>query len=453
MPPFPPLPPVENPAGPTFPAGAIVRMCSPAGLPAPAFAGSQKKLRVAFPVPSVVDVNTRYPLLAALLLGTPLSLPAAGPATPRFRAVDVDTQIQIGYGVTVADVNGDKKPDILLADKSQIVWYENPGWEKHVIAEKLTVQDNVCIAAADIDGNGKCEIAVGAGWNPSDTTNSGALFYLIPPADRTQKWSPVKLPHEPTVHRIRWVKNAEGKFDLVSVPLHGRGNKPNTGEGVGVKVLALKMPTNPADPWPTELLDESMHKTHNFDPVQWDADPAQELLVGGMEGVFLLDSKGGKSLSLQLSGAESGGAGEVRLGKLSGGKRFFATVEPMHGTNLVVYIEPAKSTGQKLWTRHLLDSSLVDGHALACGHLGFSDSDQIVVGWRAMGKPGVKVGIKLFTAQDSEGTRWTSTLVDDNTMACEDLCLADLDADGLLDIIAAGRATRNVKIYFNEPNR
>src|SRR5206468_6025171 len=59
-------------------------------------------------------------------------------AEPTFKAVDVDTKIEIGYGVTVADVNGDRKPDILLADKNLIVWYENPGWQKHVLAEKLT---------------------------------------------------------------------------------------------------------------------------------------------------------------------------------------------------------------------------------------------------------------------------------------------------------------------------
>jgi hypothetical protein len=35
-------------------------------------------------------------------------------------------------------------------------------------------------------------------------------------------------------------------------------------------------------------------------------------------------------------------------------------------------------------------------------------------------------------------------------MACEDLQLADLDADGQLDIVAAGRATHNLKIYFNQ---
>ncbi|HTD88368.1 MAG TPA: FG-GAP and VCBS repeat-containing protein [Candidatus Binatia bacterium] len=355
-------------------------------------------------------------------------------AEPTFKAVDVDTKVEIGYGIAVADVNGDKKPDILLADKNLIVWYENPSWTKHVIAEKLTKQDHVCIAAADLDGDGKAEVAVGAEWNPGDTVNSGAVFYLIPPADRTQKWEPIELTHEPTVHRMRWVNG-----DLVVVPLHGRGNKG--GAGAGVKIMAYKKPADPKQPWKTEVLDESLHMTHNFDPVQWDNDPEKELLVGSKEGVFLLNNK----KLTQLSGTESGGAGEVRLGKLANGKRFFATVEPMHGTNLVVYFESAASP----WARKVLDSSLVDGHALACGDLAKSGSDQIVVGWRAMGKPSVKVGIKMFTALNDEGKEWKETLVDDNQMACEDLALADLNGDGRLDIVAAGRATKNLKIYWN----
>jgi hypothetical protein len=63
--------------------------------------------------------------------------------------------------------------------------------------------------------------------------------------------------------------------------------------------------------------------------------------------------------------------------------------------------------------------------------------------------PRTKVGIKLFTPSNAAGTQWKQTLVDDNTMACEDLCLADLNNDGKLDIIAAGRATKNLKVYFN----
>ncbi len=385
------------------------------------------------------------------LVGVTVSLSAAELPVPQFRAVDIDTKVGIGYGVTVADVDGDKKADILLVDKDVVAWYQNPAWEKHIIAEKLTEKDHVCIAAADIDGDGKAEIAVGAEWNPGDTVNSGAVFYLIPPKDRTQKWEPVKLPHEPTVHRMRWVKDWQERMTLVVAPLHGRGNKD--GVGAGVKIQRYLPPANPRDPWEILVIDESLHKTHNFDPVQWDNDPAQELLIGGKEGLFLSNwSEAENKLKLtQLGTNDIGGIGEVRLGRLAGGKRFIATVEPMHGNTLAIYRAPDSGDAGALWKRQVLDDSLVDGHALACGDFLGLGRDQIVVGWRAMNKPKeIKVGIKLFTPLDPEGKQWRQTLVDDNTMACEDLALADFNGDGKLDIVAAGRATKNLKVYFNE---
>jgi hypothetical protein len=36
-------------------------------------------------------------------------------------------------------------------------------------------------------------------------------------------------------------------------------------------------------------------------------------------------------------------------------------------------------------------------------------------------------------------------------MACEDALAADLDGDGRIDVIAGGRATHNVRIYWNQP--
>jgi hypothetical protein len=368
-------------------------------------------------------------------------------AQPKFKAIEIDKSIEIGYGIAAADVNGDKKPDLVLADKAQIVWYENPSWKKHVIAEKLTQRDHVCIAATDIDGDAKAEIAVGAEWNPGDTVNSGAVFYLVPPADRTQKWEPVKLHHEPTVHRMRWVKSNEGKFDLVVVPLHGRGNNAKA-EGAGVKILAYKMPEDPKQPWKTDLLDDTLHKTHNFDPVQLDRDPADEMYVVGREGVFMLN--GARQLTL-LGTNMIDGAGEVRGGKIAGKQSFIATIEPMHGNTVAIYRAPsAIEHADAKWHRTILDESLVDGHALACGDLIRQGRDQIVAGWRAMNRPGAKVGIKVFTSDDEKLEKWTSTVVDDGGMACEDLVLADLNGDGKLDIAAAGRATKNVKIYLNE---
>jgi hypothetical protein len=396
-------------------------------------------------------MNIRRVTCSLLIFGILPSIWSADPPAPKFRAVDVDTKVGIGYGLAVADVDGDKKLDILLVDKDNVAWYQNPTWQKHIIAEKLTEKDHVCIAAADIDGDGKAEVAVGAEWNPGDTENSGAVFYLIPPKDRTQKWEPVKLPHEPTVHRMRWVKDWQERMTLIVAPLHGRGNNPGQGTGAGVKVQRYIPPANPRDPWEIQLIDDSLHKTHNLDPVQWDDDAATELLICGKEGVFLSNwSQDENKLKLtQLGTNDIGGTGEVRLGKLAGGKRFIAAVEPMHGNVLAIYTPGSKEAGA-LWKRQVLDESLVDGHALGCGDFLGIGRDQIAVGWRAMNKPGVKVGIKLFTPLDAEGKQWRQTLVDDNTMACEDLALADFNGDGKLDIVAAGRATKNLKIYFNE---
>ncbi len=112
------------------------------------------------------------------------------------------------------------------------------------------------------------------------------------------------------------------------------------------------------------------------------------------------------------------------------------------------FIRGEHGSTDQLWKRHVLDESLIEGHAVACGNLGGS-GDSIVIGWRGK-KTGDKVGIKIFTSLDSNGAEWKQTLLDDGGMACEDLCLADLNGDGRLDIIAAGRATKNLKIYFNE---
>lgn len=382
------------------------------------------------------------------------SLAAAELPELRLRPQTIDAAIQIGYGLAVADVDGDRKHDILLADAKQIAWYRAPHWEKFVIAENLTPRDHVCIAARDLDGDGKAEIAVGAEWNPGDTVGSGAVFLLEAPADRTRTWTARRLPHEPTTHRMAWVQGSDRNYFLAVLPLHGRGNR--AGAGAGVRFLAYGWPwTDESRPYPLWSDAPPLHLTHNFDVVPGagasGAPGPEDLLVAAKEGVRGIPAPESRSVPHLVTTRP---AGEVRRGTLRGGTQFLATIEPMHGNELVVYREPSTrfSSGAE-WTasRQVLDDALVQGHALGTGDLLGTGGDQIVVGWRGNGRPGDSIGIKLYAPIDREGTRWKQhASIDDGKMACEDLKVADLDGDGRLDIVAAGRATRNVVIYWNE---
>jgi hypothetical protein len=390
--------------------------------------------------------------IVALFLG--LSSVVSAEDLLTFRAEVIDDSVEIGYGTAVGDVDGDGKLDLVLADKNQFVWYRNPDWKRFVMAENLTAKDNVCIAARDIDGDGKVEVAVGALWNPGDTVNSGSVHYLVAPADRTQRWEPIELHREPTVHRMRWVQIAKEKFALVVAPLHGRGNRG--GEGDGVRLLAYEVPTDVHQPWKTTLINDDLHMTHNFDPCQWDpSTPAEEILYIGREGALLLHLSAGQWQKRKLARVEGGG--EIRLGSViatktarpSAGRsaRWIATIEPLHGDKLVVY--PVGDSGQDADAsdRIVLAENFSQGHALAMADLAEQGRPQIVAGWRNKNGDG-DTGVRLFWSTD-DGT-WNSQWIDQNGMAAEDLRVGDLNGDGRLDIVAAGRSTKNLKIYWNE---
>ena len=374
------------------------------------------------------------------ILGFPAAL-FLHAAEPKFRQQDLDVEVGVGYGLQIADMNGDGKIDIVLVDKNKLVWYQNPAWKKHRISGHLTQRDHVCVTARDIDGDGKAEIALGGQWNPGDTVNSGAVFYLSPTPDRSGDWSPVKLHHEPTTHRMHWVRNPVGKYDLVVKPLHGRGNRGNA--GAGLKVLAYAMPAAPLkDEWKTSLVCDFLHNSHNFHPVNWDKDTEEELLITGMEGTWFLDRQKDDSWSRKLVAKPFGG--EVRHGHLPDGRRFVTTIEPRHGSVVACYVADGED-----WKRRVLDDTLKDGHALAAADFLGLGGDQIVAGWRAMNPRGVP-GLKLYVPLDKGYTKWKTHQLSGAEIAVEDLKAGDLNGDGKPEIIVAGRQTHNLKIFWNE---
>src|SRR6188768_2356825 len=217
---------------------------------------------------------------------------AAGPAgftSPgalTFRAQEIAKDFGIGYAVVSGDVNGDKKTDILAISGTDLVWFQAPAWEKQVIlAAGATTADNVTIAPHDIDGDGRLDIALGAGWTRQ---NTGTLQWVKQNAPGTAPaWEVFPIAAEPTLHRIKWADvDGDRKLELIVAPLHGKGAKGPDWDGPSARLLVFHVPGNPkTDPWPMEVAGEANHLQHNFLSMNIDTDAQQELVTAGHEGL------------------------------------------------------------------------------------------------------------------------------------------------------------------------
>jgi hypothetical protein len=170
-------------------------------------------------------------------------------------------------------------------------------------------------------------------------------------------WRIHSIGSEPTVHRMRFADgDGDGRDELIVVPLLGRGTTRPHFQESGVRILSFAIPRDPArGPWKGEVINNELHVTHNFWPVDLnrDDDASEELIIG---------------------------------------------------------------------VRDDFDS----------GH---------------------RRGVRIYDPQDDQGRTWSRTLVDPGGVAVEDLGVDDLDSNGRADIVAVGRQTHNVKIYWNQGNR
>jgi hypothetical protein len=400
-------------------------------------------------------------LLALSLLAVPIARAAEFPS---FEAQQIDPHVgEICYAVTTADVNGDGRPDVVAVTEDAVVWFANPDWSKHTILRGGTARDNVCLQAHDVDGDGRVDFALGAGWKPTDTRGGGTLQWLKHDNDET--WRVIPLGSEPTIHRLRWGDVCgTGRQQLVVAPLQGRGTKgPNWGEGSGVRVLVYSVPADPVrDPWPVEVADEALHTVHNLQLLDFDGDGTDEVVLAAWEGVFLLDRDSAGHWSRTQLGAgnqeatPSKGSSEIKVGRLADGRRYLATIEPWHGFQVVVYT-PTKTEGA-LWDRRVIDQPVQWGHAVWCADLDGDDDQELIVGQRDPNKDGASgtKGPGVYVYDPRPGTasvEFTKHVIDDGGVATEDLVAADLDGDGRPEIVAGGRATHNVKIYWNRAGK
>ncbi len=361
---------------------------------------------------------------------------AADPAH-QFVTHTIATEMTNGYQPIVVDLNRDGRLDVigLSTRLPELAWFENPGWQRHVITTGLNRSIN--LAARDLDGDGIPELAIAHAFGTTHPNSLGILSLLTHQGDPTRPWRVRELDRTPTVHRLRWADiDGSGRPILISAPLSGpAATAPDFRDDVP---LYWYRP----DDWARRTLAETgQGVVHGLTVKPWDDPGRDAVFSASFAGVQVHRYIDGEWIPELITPGDpapwpESGASDLDTGRL-GDRPFVTTIEPWHGPQVVVYREDGGG-----WARQVIDT-IGSGHTIVTGDFDGDGRDEIVTGDR-----GDSEMLYLYASTDASGAAWARQTLDTN-MSPSACVVADLDADADTDLVCIGGRTANLKWYEN----
>lgn len=344
----------------------------------------------------------------------------------RFEKQALAAGLRGGYQVVAADLNRDGKPDLiaLASGMTELIWLENPSWQRHVIASGLMRMINTW--PMDIDKDGVPELLVAHAFENEAARSVGIVSFLRHQGDPKKPWSVKEIDRLTTSHRVR---TANGLF--INAPLTGA-----SAVAPEYRDRAPLVAYRPGD-WNRQLIhsdDEGV--VHGLFITDWNRDGREDVMSASFQGIHVnLAQRDGTWKREKLFDGDpspwpKSGSSDVTVGRLRG-ERFVAAIEPWHGNQVAVY-----RNKQRL----VIDDTLTDGHTIYTGDLNGDGRDEIVAGFR-----GGKRGVYIYY---EESKRWIRQVVSEGEVSAAACTIVDLNADRKPDIACIGSATQNLVVYW-----
>lgn len=349
------------------------------------------------------------------------------------------------WSVAALDVNGDGRRDLVAMGVTKVLALTAPEWKPETLFDAKEGKMLYCVAL-DANGDGATDLAVGR--------------YQIPWIEYRAAQTKGKTPAEPTGpdFSVAWIENPRragatwplhvvdrelnGIHGLHAADVNGDGRTDVIADSISGPAFPnslawfdLAAPGGPRREVVTQAGADG--RPHYLDFADLDGDGRGDILLG--------DSGGGTFTWWQRGAAgepwtkhriaQEKGATNIKAGDVNGDGRIDVVGACGHGKGVFWFAGPT-------WTKHVIDAELATPHALAVGDFDRDgDPDVAVASYTAF--------VVRWYENDGRGVFTPHDIDVGRQQQAYDLKAADLDGDGRIDLILAGRETRNAVVYFN----
>ncbi|MGH8501146.1 MAG: FG-GAP repeat domain-containing protein [Gammaproteobacteria bacterium] len=315
------------------------------------------------------------------------------------------------WGKSVGDIDGDGLPDLIVGghDSQQLVWYRNPDWKKSTIATGAPFATDHEVA--DIDGDGHNDVV--------SITDTQLLWY------RNPDWTPTVI-DTVELHDIELADfDSDGDIDVV-----GRDQGAFGGSG---GILSFYRQDAP-DAWTRFTLDGPDGEGLRVFDV--DADGRPDVVVNGQW--FANPGQLGERewRAHTYTNTWRWPHAYVDVGDIDGDARADIVLVPAEpsGERYRIAWFKAPEDVESLWHEHVIDADVeAVHHFVGIGDMDSDGASDIVSAQMHQGQD--PDAIKIYFNRDGAGTQWAQRVL--AATGSHSMRLTDIDGDGDPDLFGA----------------